>query len=109
MLEPIPEESRTIQKIFSAYLETNSLTMVEKLLQEEHIYTRNNIPFKCFAIKNILKNPVYASADKTVWEYFHELNANLCFEKSECSSKYGIMAFNKSNQTSGIPDRKSVV
>ena len=103
MLEPIPEESRTIQKIFSAYLETNSLTMVEKLLQEEHIYTRNNIPFKCFAIKNILKNPVYASADKTVWEYFHELNANLCFEKSECSSKYGIMAFNKSNQTSGIP------
>lgn len=103
MLEPIPEESRTIQKIFSTYLETNTLKMVEKLLQEEHIYTRNNIPFKCFAIKNILKNPVYASADETVWDYFHELNANLCFEKSECSSEYGIMAFNKSNQTSGIP------
>lgn len=103
MLEPIPEESRTIQKIFSMYLETNSLTMVEKRLQEEHINTRNNIPFKCFAIKNILRNPVYASADEIAWDYFHELGTNLCFDKSECNSTYGIMAYNKSNQTSGIP------
>lgn len=101
MLEPIPQEARIVREIFRIYQRTGSLAEVERALMGKKICTRNNIPFKSPAIKSILKNPVYAAADSTVWDYFHAAGADLCFERPQGNAAHGIMAFNKSDQTNG--------
>lgn len=97
-LEIIKEEAEVVQLIFKKFLETNSLTKVDEYLLMNNIKTKNNKNFSRFAIRGILENPVYMSADIDAWEYFENKGVEV-FASKECfDGQYGIMAYNKTKQ-----------
>lgn len=97
-LEIIKEEADIVKLIFKKFLETNSLTKVDEYLLMNNIKTKNNKNFSRFAIRGILENPVYMSADIDAWEYFENKGVEL-FASKECfDGRYGIMAYNKTKQ-----------
>lgn len=97
-LEIIKEEADLVRLIFKKFFETNSLTKVDEYLLMNNIKTKNNKNFSRFAIRAILENPVYMSADMDAWEYFENKGVEV-FAPKECfDGKYGIMAYNKTKQ-----------
>lgn len=100
-LDMIDEEAEIIRLIFHQFLETNSLTKVETYLLVNHITTKNGKRFTRFTIKSILTNPVYMAADMEAWNYFEQAEIELYSEKEEFDGTHGIMAYNKTSQTTG--------
>ena len=97
-LQPIAEEQTIVKLIFQKFLEYKSLTKTETYLLNAQIKTRNGIPFSIFAIRCILANPVYASADFDTFNYFSKLGVILCNDETEFNGTHGIMAYNKTQQ-----------
>lgn len=100
-LKTIPEERKLVELIFDIFWETKSLTKTETYLLQNHYVTRNGKNFSRFAIKALLTNPVYMIADEVAYDYLRENNVNLYSEKTEFDEFHGIMAYNRSDQTSG--------
>lgn len=98
MLVPIDDEVQTVKLIFEKYLEFKSLTKVETYLLQHHITTKNNINFTRFSIRTLLNNPVYAIADKAVFNYFEINNYEIYSPKNEFNGTNGVMAYNKTIQ-----------
>lgn len=87
-----------VRLIFDKFLELNSLTKTETYFINNHIKTRNGKNFSRFALRDILSNPVYTSADKDSLNYFLNLESIICNEASEFDGKHGLMVYNKTNQ-----------
>lgn len=100
-LQTVQTELAKAKLIFHKFLEYNSLTKTETYLLNAQIKTRNNIPFSMFAIRSILANPVYASADSDTFDYFSKLGVILCNDKSEFDGTHGLMVYNKTKQCKG--------
>jgi len=98
-LEIIPEEAEIVKTIFRKFGEVNSLTKTEQYLQQNHIMTKNSVPFLRFSIRNILTNPVYTVADETVWEYLKKEGIDIHSDKAQFDGEHGVMAYNKTNQS----------
>ncbi len=94
-LKDDPEELKTIDCIFEKFLELRSVSGVSKYLIKQGIVSRTGRIYSLSGIKEILQNPVYCIADEDAWDYFTEHQADVCFEKSECSEKYALLAYNK--------------
>ena len=97
-LVPIPEEAEIPKLIFDLYTETDSLTAVEAELLRRRIKTKQGKDFTRFAIKAILQNPVYMTADEAAYDYFTQRQADVCFPKEAFDGKNGIMAYNRTDQ-----------
>lgn len=110
-LVPIPEEAAIPQIIFDLYTERDSLTEVEAELLRRKMKTKQGKNFTRFAIKAILQNPVYMTADAAAYDYFAERSAAVCFPRDAFDGTCGIMAYNRTDQEKGrtTVDRKSVV
>ncbi|MBQ7929788.1 MAG: recombinase family protein, partial [Clostridia bacterium] len=63
-LKSVPEEMALIRMIFRRFTETGSLTEVMRELEERRARTRQGNPFTRFALRGILTNPVYMTADR---------------------------------------------
>ena len=100
-LVPIPEEAEIPKMIFDLYTQTDSLTAVEAELLRRRIMTKQGKNFTRFAIKAILQNPVYMTADEDAYHYFTEREADVCFPKEAFDGSCGIMAYNRTNQEKG--------
>ena len=100
-LVPIPEEMELVKQIFDLYTEKNSLTAVETELLRQRRKTKQGKDFTRFAVKGILQNPVYMTADADAYSYFQEREAELCFPKEAFDGTYGIMAYNRTDQEKG--------
>jgi Site-specific recombinases, DNA invertase Pin homologs len=100
-LEIIKEEAEMVKMIFSKFIETNSLTKTETYLRQNHIKTKNDRNFNRFSIRGILSNPVYMKADKEAWDYFNSYGMEIYSDQFAFDGKYGVMAFNKTIQTTG--------
>ncbi len=100
-LSPIDDEQLIIKTIFNKYSELKSQTKLETFLIQSDIKTKNNIDFSRFAIKNILQNPVYATADADTYKYFKDLEIEIYAEESEFNGKNGLMVYNKTEQKNG--------
>ncbi len=94
-LKDDPEELKTIDCIFEKFLELRSISGVSKYLINQGIMSRTGKIFSLSGIKEILQNPVYCIADEDAWDYFTKHQADVCFEKSQCSGKYALLAYNK--------------
>ena len=94
-LKDHPEELKTIDCILEKFLELRSISGVSKYLIKGGIKSRTGKIFSLSGIKEILQNPVYCIADEDAWEYFTEHHSDVCFEKTECSNQYGLLAYNK--------------
>ena len=100
-LIPFPEEIEIPKMIFDLYTETDSLTAVEAELLRRRIKTKQGKDFTRFAIKAILQNPVYMTADEDAYEYFMAKEAAVCFPKEAFDGSCGIMAYNRTDQEKG--------
>ncbi len=94
-LKDDPEELKTVDCIFDKFLELRSVSGVSKYLIKQGIVSRTGKIFSLSGIKEILQNPVYCIADEDAWDYFTEHQADVCFDKSDCSGKYALLAYNK--------------
>lgn len=84
-----------IKLIFSKFIELKSLTKLETYLINNNIYSKNNLYYTRFSLKNILTNPVYVIADKKILTYYKEKNAKVYTENINNNSKFGLMVYNK--------------
>ena len=100
-LIPIPEEVEIPKMIFDLYTQTDSLTAVEAELLRRRVKTKQGKDFTRFAIKAILQNPVYMTADEDAYEYFMAKEAVVCFPKEAFDGTCGIMAYNRTDQEKG--------
>lgn len=97
----IPREIETIRQIFDLYSETDSLTMTEAELLRRRVFSKNGRPFTRYTLKVILRNPVYAAADKETYRYFLDAEAEVCFPEEAFDGTCGIMAYNRTDQEKG--------
>lgn len=109
MLEAIEEEKDIIILIFSKYRECKSLTGVVTYLINNHIKTKRNKNFTRFAVKMILENPVYAIADKDMYEYFSNFEGCLFAEEKDFDGISGTIGYSKTIQVKGKRMRKRAV
>ncbi len=75
------------------------MTKVVTWLIQHDIKTRREFEFTARAVKDILKNPVYCTADETAYKYFSELGCDLCFDLNEADGKKGLMPFRRTMQS----------
>ncbi len=94
VLENDENEMKTVRMIFKKYLESGSISCVTRYLNENNIKTRKGARFSQISVKQILKNPVYSSADETAFKYFKEKGAKV---PDVASHTNGIIAYNKRN------------
>ena len=100
-LKVIEDEAAVVRKIFSLYLETDSLTQTEAEILRQRVQTKNGRKFTRFSIKAILQNPVYLTADEAAYEYFTRRNAEVFSDKSAFDGEHGILAYNRTDQEKG--------
>ncbi|MCH5195201.1 MAG: recombinase family protein [Oscillospiraceae bacterium] len=98
-LSPIKSEIFTVKTIYARFLESHSLTKTVTWLISHGIKTRKKNDFRARTVKDILKNPVYCTADGDAFEYFEELGCDICFTKEEADGKQGIMPFLRTSQS----------
>ncbi|SNR85450.1 site-specific DNA recombinase [Anaerovirgula multivorans] len=97
-LTPVLEELEIVQLIFEKYIELKSLTKVEQFCIMNNIRSKNNVDLARYSIRSILSNPVYAVADKTLYEFMKENGYEVYANQSEFTGEFGIMAYNKTHQ-----------
>lgn len=94
-LKDNPEELKVVDCIFEKFLELHSVSGVSKYLIRQGITSRTGKIYSLLGIKEILQNPVYCTADEAAWSYFTAHQADVCFDKAQCSDKYALLAYNK--------------
>ncbi|MEJ8554844.1 recombinase family protein [Tepidibacter sp. Z1-5] len=99
ILSPVERELKLVKQLYSKYIEFDSLSKLESWALERHIKTKNNKDFDKSALKLILTNPVYAIADELLYEYFEKNNCDIASPKKDFDGNYGVMVFNKNDQT----------
>ena len=101
------EESRKVKLIFSLFLSCKSVSAVRRKLEANGVLTRLGNVFSETAIKEILKNPVYAACDKDTYAYFKERGAEVMFCESDFGK--GIMPYGRRRGKTGAADIKDFV
>lgn len=107
-LKDNPEELRAVDTIFEKFLELRSVSGVSKYLIKQEIRSRTGKYYSLLGIKDILQNPVYCIADQDARDYFINQDSDVCFEASECSDKYGLLAYNKRDYKKKHAPRQSM-
>lgn len=91
------EEILLASKIFNLFLECESLNGVLTRMQLEGRRTRNGNEFSVTAIRDILTNPVYCTADGISWQYYFELGCQVCIDEEELDGAAGLMSYAKTS------------
>ena len=97
-LSPIKDEIKIVKLLYKKFLELDSLTQLETYCIQNNIKTKNDIYYSRFTLKNILTNPVYATADEDTYNYFINNGYEVYSDIREFSGNKGIMAYNKTIQ-----------
>lgn len=100
-LETVPEEELIYQTLVDKYFDKKSLTAVSTFSHQAGLKTRNDKYFSTYALRQIFTNPVYASADLEMYNYFKTLHANISMDVSAFDGKHGLMVYNKTKQVNG--------
>ena len=98
-LSPINDEIEIIKLIYDKYLELKSLTTLETFLLNNNLKTRRECDFARWGLKKILTNPVYAIADKDMFNYFKDNDMDIFNEEIDWDGTYGVMSYNKTSKT----------
>ena len=98
-LVPVDDEISIINTIFSKFLEYKSQTKVESYLIQNDFKTKRNCDFSRWGVKNILRNPVYAIADKDILDYFLENDVEVYNDVDNFDGQHGIIGYCKTEKT----------
>lgn len=91
------QEMQTVRFIFQEYLKNQSLMGIVKYFLSHGIQTKRGREYTTTAIRDILANPVYCTADQQAYEYFWNLGCQVCMEKEEADGRYGLIAYAKTS------------
>lgn len=97
-LARIDEEINIVKLIYDKYIKLKSITKVEKYLVMNKINTKNGIDFQRYSVRYILGNPVYAVADKNIYEYLKSNDYEIYSPLEDFNGKNGLMGYNKTIQ-----------
>lgn len=103
-----PEEAEIVMLIFTKFIETKHISAVSKILIKKGIKARNGKDYSLLGIKEILQNPVYATADEDSLAYFKKYNAQIYCNPSDFDGERGLTAYNKRDQSTSAGVRNSV-
>ena len=98
-LSPINDEIEIIKLIYDKYLELKSLTTLETFLLNNNLKTRRECDFARWGLKKILTNPVYAIADKDMFNYFKDNDMDIFNDEIDWDGSNGVMSYNKTSKT----------
>ncbi len=98
VLSPIPDEIEIVKLIYNKYLEMRSLSALETYLSQRSIKTKKNKPYCMSTIRNILVNPVYATADNSLYNYFKSHNVDLCNDETEYDGSHSVIPYNREDR-----------
>ena len=96
-LVSIEEEKKLVQKIFQTFLQVRSITQTANIIGESH-KTKLGAQFTELAVKDILRNPIYCTADEKAYQYFLDNDANIYGELSDYDGQSGISVYNRTSQ-----------
>jgi site-specific DNA recombinase len=108
-LRTVKEEKKIVQEIYRDFQESRSLTEVVRRLEEHRICTRRGNSYSRFTVRGILMNPVYARADREMWEYLINKGAAVYVPVSEFDGTHGVMVYNRTLQKKGKAHRERPV
>ena len=98
-LRESPQELAVVSTIFDQFLKKKSISAVRSYLEQHHFWNRSGKPYSLPGLKEILSNPVYCQADSKARRYFLSQGSDICFREEECSSQFGLLAYNKRSYT----------
>ena len=78
-----PAEIGAVRLMFQKYLELRSLSAVTKYLAGAGVHNRSGAPYSLPGVKDILRNPVYCTADRDARDYFIGCGSDVCFPPEE--------------------------
>jgi len=96
-LVPIQEEKELIQELYATFLETRSLHATAVELNKRYT-TKTGAKFTVLAVKDILKNPIYCTADERSYQYFLDSGANIFGGIEKFDANHGLAVYNKTDQ-----------
>ena len=107
-LDEILEEKNLVTTLFYKMLELKSQTKMETFTLQNDIKTKTGKNFSRWGIKNILTNPVYATADQETLEYFKNLDIEIYADEKEFDGEHGMMVYNKTEQRGNMVVKRDV-
>lgn len=87
------EDMARVKKIFDVFIKTGSPTKTADIINSMGMRTKNGLKFTALAVKDIISNPVYCTADKEAFNYFE----NKGIKVNGDISKNGLISYNKNN------------
>ena len=105
LLQTDPQEMDTVRRIFTWTAETGSIPETVRLLEEHGYRTRRGESFSALAIRSILTNPVYMTADADAWRYLCENDCTVAMEEERFNGEHGVMIYNRTEQKKGKAHR----
>lgn len=90
-LIPVDKELKTIELIYSKYLEFHSISQVVKYLNFSGIKSKNGGDWAAMQVKRVLSNPLYVKSSKEVSDYLRESGMNVFGE----ATGSGYLTYNK--------------
>ena len=93
----LEEGRKLVQKIFKTFLQERSICKTATIIGAEHKTTKG-CEFTELAVKDILKNPIYCTADERAYQYFLDNDANVYGDLSDYDGQSGISVYNRTDQ-----------
>ncbi|MEG2303621.1 MAG: recombinase family protein, partial [Niameybacter sp.] len=93
----VNEDIELARLIFTKFLALGSLTKVEEYLLLKNIKTPNGAQYSRSAIRNILTNPIYCTADEKAFLYFSN-SYEVYASENDFVGTFGVTAYNKTIQ-----------
>ncbi|MCL2301450.1 MAG: recombinase family protein [Firmicutes bacterium] len=104
-LGQVSSQIAIVEKIYQLFMQLDSPVKVEAELQKQDVKTKRGNAFTRYAVRDILKNPVYMAADQEAYQYFQALGANIYADESEFDGTYGVAVYNRTKQE---PETKKI-
>lgn len=92
------EHINTIKIIFNKYKELHNLSQLAKLLAKDNIKSKNGNYFQVNTIRDILINPVYASADMDIYNFYSDKGAIITMNTDKFNGEFGVVPYNRYNK-----------
>lgn len=96
-LESNENDIKKVKKIYSKFLENHSLSKTKQYLDSVGLTSKLENSFSIPAIKKILTNPVYCTADSQALNYFKKSGTKIYYGIDKFDSSRGIITYNKRN------------
>lgn len=95
------DNSKTVTMVYDLFLKFKSYNTVSLYLENHGIFSRTGKVFSRQLVKQMLNNPVYCIADKTLFDYFKKCGCEV-YKENYIDNIKGIMPYNRRSKNGSI-------